>query len=156
MIRDRQMMVTIVWNPQGFHVVDALPKAEKFNASFYIDIIPQRVLESCSTGPGPGLIIHAHNARPHTAQKTLTFCRENNLEMAPHRPYSSGLAPPGFFFCGHVKHAFEGAEFPSEEDRLAAIHLVLSNRRGDTLRLVFAKFVKRLNWVALNERHYYR
>jgi hypothetical protein len=50
MIRDRKMMVTIVWNPQGFHLVDALPKGQKFNANYYIDIILQPLLESRSTG----------------------------------------------------------------------------------------------------------
>jgi hypothetical protein len=39
MIGDRKMMVTIVWNPQVFHLVDALPKGQKFNANYYIDRI---------------------------------------------------------------------------------------------------------------------
>jgi hypothetical protein len=34
MIGDRKMMITIVWNPQGFHLVDALPKGQKFNANY--------------------------------------------------------------------------------------------------------------------------
>jgi hypothetical protein len=37
-----------------------------------------------------------------------------------------------------------------------AIHSVLSNLTGDTLRAIFAKWIERLNWVALNEGHYYR
>jgi hypothetical protein len=73
MIGDRQMMVTIVWNPQGFHLVDALPKGQKFNANYYIDRILQSLLESRSTGRGPCLIIHADNARPHPAQKFSNF-----------------------------------------------------------------------------------
>jgi hypothetical protein len=71
--------------------------------------------------------------------------------MAPYPPYSSDLAPSDFFLFAHVKHALEGAEFPSEEGLLAAIHSVLSNLTGETLRGVFAKWVERLNWVALND-----
>jgi hypothetical protein len=97
MIWDRKMIVTIIWNLQGFHLVDALPKGQKFNASHYIDIIIQRVLENRSNGLGPDLIIHADNVRPHTAQKTLKFCRENCLEMAPHQTYSPNLVPSEFF-----------------------------------------------------------
>jgi hypothetical protein len=59
------MMVTIVWNPQGFHLVDALPKGKKFNPNYYIDRILSPLLESRSTGRGRGLIIHADNARAH-------------------------------------------------------------------------------------------
>jgi hypothetical protein len=73
MIGDRKMMVTIVWNPQGFHLVNALPKGQKFNVNYYIDRILQSLLENRSTGRGPGLIIHADNARFYTARKTFKF-----------------------------------------------------------------------------------
>jgi hypothetical protein len=76
MIGDRKMMVTIVWNPQGFHFVDTFPKGQKFNANYYIDRILQTLLESCSTGHGPDLVIHADNARPHTTQKLSNFSRK--------------------------------------------------------------------------------
>jgi hypothetical protein len=39
MIGDRKMMVTIVWNLHGFHLVDELPKGQKLNASYYINNI---------------------------------------------------------------------------------------------------------------------
>jgi histone-lysine N-methyltransferase SETMAR len=139
MIGDRKMMVIIIWNPQGFQAVDALLKGQKFNAYYYIDRILQPLLESRSTWRGPDLIIHADNARPHTAQKIFKFCREKRLEMAPHLPYSPDLAPSDFFLFGHVKHVLDGAEFPSEETLLAAIQRVLSDLTGDTLRAVFVK-----------------
>jgi hypothetical protein len=67
MIEDRKMMIIIVGNSQGFHLVDARPKGQKFNINYYIGRIPQSLLESRSTGRGPGFIIHADNARPHIA-----------------------------------------------------------------------------------------
>jgi hypothetical protein len=69
----RKMMITIVWNPQGFNLVNALPKGQKFNANYYIERIRQPFLENRLTGRGPGLIIHADNARPHTAEKRSKF-----------------------------------------------------------------------------------
>jgi hypothetical protein len=51
MIGDWKMMVTIVWNPHGFHLVDALPKGQKFNPSYHINTIRQPLLESRSTEP---------------------------------------------------------------------------------------------------------
>jgi histone-lysine N-methyltransferase SETMAR len=154
MIGDCKMMVTIVWNPQGFHLVDALPKRQKFNGNYYIDRILQPLLENRSTGRGPSLIIHSDNARPRTARKTFKFYQENRLEMAPHLPYSPDLAPSHFFLFAHVKHVLEEAEFPLEETLLAAIQRVLSDLTDDTLRAVFAKCVQQLNWVALNEDRY--
>jgi histone-lysine N-methyltransferase SETMAR len=108
MIGDRKLMVTIVWNPQGFHLIDRLPKGQRFNANYYVDMILRPILENRSRGPGLHFIIHADNARPDTAQKTLKFCQENGLKMAPHPPYSPDLAPSDFFIFGHVKYALEG------------------------------------------------
>jgi hypothetical protein len=79
MIGDSKMMGTIVCDPQGFHLVDALPKGQKFNANYYIDKILQSLLENRSTGRGPGLIIHADNARPHSARKTFKFFEGKSL-----------------------------------------------------------------------------
>jgi hypothetical protein len=75
--------------------------------------------------------------------------------MALHPSSSPNLAPSDFFFR-HVKHVLEGAQFPSEETLLAAIQPVLSNLTGDTFRAILAKWVERLNWVALNKGHSYR
>jgi hypothetical protein len=73
MIADRQVMVTIVWNSQGFHLVGELPKGQKFDTNYYIGRIVQLLLETGPTGRGPGLTIHADNARPHIAQKLSNF-----------------------------------------------------------------------------------
>jgi histone-lysine N-methyltransferase SETMAR len=108
------MMVTIVWNPQGFHLADTFPKARKFNANYYIDKILQSVLKSRSIGRPPVFIIHADNTRPHIARKTFKICWENRLEMAPHPPYSPDLAPYDFFLFEHVKNVLEGAGFSTQ------------------------------------------
>jgi hypothetical protein len=65
------MRVPIVWNPHGFHLIDALSKGQRFNATYYLNIILQPLLDGRSGGPGAGLIIQTDNARGHTAQKTL-------------------------------------------------------------------------------------
>jgi hypothetical protein len=133
-----------------------LRKGQKCKASYSIDIIIQRVVESCSTGLGPGLVIHADNARPHAAQKALRLCRDNRLEVALGPLCSPDLAPPGFFLFGYVKRALEGAEFPSEETLLAAIQSDVPDLTVDTLRAVFAHWAEGLKWVALKQGHYYR
>jgi hypothetical protein len=38
MINSKKLMVTIVWNPLGFHLIDVLPKGQTFNAAYYIEI----------------------------------------------------------------------------------------------------------------------
>jgi hypothetical protein len=41
MIQSTEFMVTIVWNPRGFHLIKALEKGRKFNAGYYIAEILQ-------------------------------------------------------------------------------------------------------------------
>jgi hypothetical protein len=145
MIEGCKMIVTIVWNPHGFHLIDALPKDQTFNATHYVNMILQSLLDGRSSEPGAGLMIHADNARPHTARKTLKCFRENHMGIAPQPLYLPNLAPSDSFLFGHVERPLEGAEFPSEEVLLAAIQSVLSHLTADTLRAVFAKWVERLN-----------
>jgi hypothetical protein len=39
MINSPKIMLTIVWNPHGFHVIDIFPKGCKFNSNYYISHI---------------------------------------------------------------------------------------------------------------------
>jgi hypothetical protein len=34
-IQSKKFMLTIVWNPRGFHLIKVLEKGRKFNASYY-------------------------------------------------------------------------------------------------------------------------
>jgi hypothetical protein len=62
---------TIVWNPRRFHLIEVREKARKFNAGYYI----AEILEPLSRWRSieivdneRKLLVHADNARPHTAK----------------------------------------------------------------------------------------
>jgi hypothetical protein len=38
-VQSPKLMLTVVWNPIGFHVLKALPKGRKFNAQYYVNDI---------------------------------------------------------------------------------------------------------------------
>jgi hypothetical protein len=38
-VQSPKFMLTVVWNPIGFHVLKALPKGRKFNAQYYTNDI---------------------------------------------------------------------------------------------------------------------
>jgi hypothetical protein len=61
----QKMMVTIVWNPTGFHVIRVLPKGCKFNSSDSRNEILGPLSEWRSEQAGAAaqtLIVHADNA----------------------------------------------------------------------------------------------
>jgi hypothetical protein len=45
MIQVKRKMITMIWNPHGFHIVHALPKGENFNVIYYVEHILQLILE---------------------------------------------------------------------------------------------------------------
>jgi hypothetical protein len=66
-------MLTIVWNPRGFHLIKVLENGRKFNAGYYIAEILEP-LSHCRHGaqlkqPATRkLLVHADNVRPHSGK----------------------------------------------------------------------------------------
>jgi hypothetical protein len=86
-IQLEKVMLTIVWNPSGFYLINVLSKKLKFNTSFYVTQILGRVSDWRRTQVGRTnrkLWVHVDNARPHTATVTLQFMQQNAMRRAPH------------------------------------------------------------------------
>jgi hypothetical protein len=88
---DTQFMLTIVWNPRGFRLIKVFENGRKFNAGYYI----AETLESLSewrsietVGNERKLLVHADNARPHTAKLSTQYFNENRMKSVPHPAYS--------------------------------------------------------------------
>jgi hypothetical protein len=148
-------MVTIARNPLGFHLLDALPKDSRFNTEYYHVNIPPEFLPLRSHVDGRRLVIHAGNARPHTAQKYRTFCEENRPLLTVHPPDSPDITPSDFFLFGHIKYCLQGIAFPSSEELLVAIHEIVAAISRPTLEGVFRHWMERLEWVSQNNGEYY-
>jgi histone-lysine N-methyltransferase SETMAR len=148
------MMVTIAWNPLGFHLVDALPKGSTFDAQYYRVNILTELLPLRPEIDGRPFVIHVDNARRHTTRKRRVFCEENWLRLAIHPSYSPHLAPSNFFLFGHLKHCLQGIAFPSREYLLAAIHEIIGAIPRPTLEDVFRYWMERPEWVSQNNGNY--
>jgi hypothetical protein len=64
-------MLTIVWNPRGFHLIKVLEKGRKCKAGYYIAEVVESLSQCRSTeaaGNERKLLVHADNARPRTAK----------------------------------------------------------------------------------------
>jgi transposase len=134
-IQGRKLMVTIVWNPLEFHLLDASPKGNTFNTEYYRVNILTELLPLRPKVHERRVVIHADNARPHTARKCRAFCEENRLRLAIHTPYSPDLVPSDFFLFGHIKRCLQGIPFPSPKELLATIHEIVGPSRGQLWRM---------------------
>jgi histone-lysine N-methyltransferase SETMAR len=154
-IQHKKLMVTIAWNALGFHVLDALPKGRIFNAEYYLDNILTALVSFLPEAGEEQLVVHADNARPHTARKSRTFCEENRLRLATRPPYSPDLAPSNFFLFRHVKNHLQGMTFSTGEELLTGIHEGLADITAETLQGIFEHWMQRLECVSQNNGDYY-
>jgi hypothetical protein len=87
-IQSQKIMITIIWNPNGFHVVTALPTGLKFNTGYYTREILQEIKnwrEPQGVCNARKLIVHADNVRSHTAKLSMDFLAANNMRKLPIR-----------------------------------------------------------------------
>jgi hypothetical protein len=154
-IQDKKIMVTIAWNPRGFHLVEVLSKGRDFHAEYDRDnILTERIRFRREAGERY-FVIQADNAGPPTAQKCRTCCSGNGLRPATHPPCSRDLTPSDFFLFGYVKHRQQGIIFVSGEELPAGICEVLGEIPLETLAHVFDPWMERLEWVSQNNGGYY-
>jgi hypothetical protein len=66
-------MVTIAWNSWGFPLIVAFPKGRTFNAEHDRDNILARLAQFQPEDDERKLVVHADNARAHTAQNIELF-----------------------------------------------------------------------------------
>jgi hypothetical protein len=86
--RIMRIMLTMVWNPHGFHLVSLLPKGQKWTSQYYIDHILPEICALRDARDRRKLVVHADNARSHVAKRLKQYLEDSNLKSAPHPPYS--------------------------------------------------------------------
>jgi hypothetical protein len=89
-IQCNTLVVTIGWNPSGFHLMCLLPNGRKCNSNYY----RREILESLSElrreqagSANQTLIVRADHAHPQTPAASQAFIEENRLEKAIHPSY---------------------------------------------------------------------
>ena len=144
MISSAKTMLTVVWNPHGFHVVKVLPKGCKWTSQYYIENILPEICALRVAGDRRRLVVHADNARPHVSRKVKEYLEGQSLRTAPHPPYSPDLAPSDFFLFGDVKRMLQGSEFQATEELLEAVVAILNAIPAETLIGTFHEWMNRL------------
>jgi histone-lysine N-methyltransferase SETMAR len=119
-----KFMLTIVWNPRGFYLIKVLEKGRKFNNGYHIaellkPLSQWRSIEAA--GNERKLLLHADNARRHTAKLSTQYFSESRMKSVPHPPYSHDLAPSDFYLFGYVKRCLAGLSFEEADQLLAAV-----------------------------------
>jgi hypothetical protein len=74
------------WNSLRFLLIVALPKGRTFNAEYYCDNVLAALTLLQPEDDEKKLVVHADNARAHTAQKCRTFVKKMDCGSLPTYP----------------------------------------------------------------------
>jgi hypothetical protein len=96
-INSPKTILTVVWNPHGFHLVNVLPKGQKWRSQYYIDHVLREISALRDARDQRKLVVQAGNVKPNVAKTMRTYLAENGVRRTPHLPYSPALAPSDFF-----------------------------------------------------------
>ena len=146
-IISKKYMITIFWNPNGFHVVEALADNMVFNSDYFINEILEQINFQTSMDREKlkqNLILHFDNARPHISKKVVNYLACNDMKRAPQPPYSPDIAPSDFYLFGYMKEQLKGCKFSSKEALLSAIYAILEEIPEQQLKEVFIEWERRL------------
>jgi histone-lysine N-methyltransferase SETMAR len=134
-IQSKKFVFMIIWNPRGFHLIKILEKGSKFNTGHYVAemLEPLSQWRSTEAGNKRKSLVHADNARLHTAKLSTQYFNENRMKSAPHPPYSPDLAPSDFYLFGYVKRCLVGLSFEGVDQFLATVEGVRQHSEKVTL-----------------------
>jgi hypothetical protein len=142
-----EIMLIVLWNPHGFHVVSMLPPGEWFNASGFIDQNLVPLLQSffpSGWSPRQKLMAYADNAPPDNSRMTRNFFEHNPLSRLHHPPYSPDMCPSDFYLFGKVKGVPIRQEIPDKISLLDAVTEILNRTPTDELQRVFRSWIERV------------
>jgi histone-lysine N-methyltransferase SETMAR len=148
-IQSPKFILTVVWNPIGFHVPGSEnpPEGGKFNSQYQTNDVLVSISDwrrqTGGTRPDK-LWVHSDNARPHTAKMSRDYIPLNRMEQAPHPPYSPDLPPSDFFLFGYVKGKLMRYRTERPSELLVRIRVILAEIPRESLNAVSLEWMERL------------
>jgi hypothetical protein len=134
MVSSSKVVLAVVRNTEGFHVVDLLPKGASCDTRYYCEDIISEILRACPVDSNRRLVIYVDDARPHTSKRTREFMERNNRRGAPHPPFSPNLAHSHFFLFGYIEAKLKATELTEKDGLLAEIREMLNGMSGRVLK----------------------
>jgi hypothetical protein len=157
-VQSPKFMLTVVWNPIGFHVLKVLPKGRKVNVQYYTNdilvAISDWTRQTGGTRPNK-LWVHSANAQPHTAKMSKDYIGLNRMKQAPHAPIRQIWHPRTFtFWLRQKKMMGYCAETLSEF--LVRIRVILAEIPREALKAVLLEWMERLQKCVQVDGEYVR
>lgn len=118
-IHQKKLMVSVWWSSAGIIHFDFMKPGSSITAEVYckqLDDMMEKLKEKLPRLVNRSTPILMHdNARPHTAQMTVTKLQELELELLHHPPYSPDMAPTDYHLFRNLENFLIGKQFNSDD-----------------------------------------
>jgi hypothetical protein len=150
-------MVNIASNPLGFPLIVILHKGHTFNAEYYRDNILATLTQFQPEDDWRKLVVHADNAKAHTAQRCRTFAKKMDCGSLSIHPTHLISHHPTFFCSFILRNVSKESCFHHTRNysALGAIGEVMTSIESETLTAVFEHWMERLELISKNNGEYY-
>jgi hypothetical protein len=116
-IQNRKFLFTIIWNRNGFYVIDRLPNHIKMNSAYFMTniliLLEQIIFPRGRTPHEKRFMVHLDNCSVHTSRASTDWLEEHNILHMLHPPYSPNLASSSFYLFPTVKRNLNGCSWPT-------------------------------------------
>jgi hypothetical protein len=151
-IHTKNSMLTVLWNPLRFHVVDKLRTGAKMESDYFttnvLGSIGQKVFPTGRNPHAKRLEIHLDACSIHTSRTTEEYIRQHNMIQRQHPTYSSDLAPSDFYLFATIKEKPKDIQMADEEDLFYRLQEILNSISGKELDKIFGIWINRLMIVS--------
>jgi hypothetical protein len=130
-------MLSITWNQNNFHLIEAIFKGKKENTRYPISNITVPICQRLIPAGKRKLVIHPDNSRCHTVKVVLDFVSQRKVRFAPHPTDYPDAAPSDFFLSVCLKRELPGSHFQTAEELLAKVRKLVGEISPETLLDVF-------------------
>lgn len=154
---DSKTMVTIFFRTTGPVIIDCMNKGETITARYYIEnCLKPLVKELNKQRPTSGTknikILH-DNAKPHAAEKTISYLNQEDITIIRHPPYSPDLAPCDFWLFDLIKRHL--TDHKSTQSLLTQITKIIEDVPREEYKKTFDKWLERMQLCIDNKGHYF-
>ena len=114
-----KVLAFVFWDMQGILFINYLEKGRTINCKYYIALLVHLKEEITKKWPQmtkKKLLFHQDNAPCQKLIATMAKLHELHFELLLYPPYSSDLAPSGYWLFAHLKTMLQGKRFGSNEE----------------------------------------
>jgi hypothetical protein len=130
-------MLTIAWNSNDFHLIDAMPKGEKHGARYHINNITTPICQPLIPAGQRKFVIYPDDSQCHNAEVVFDFLSQRKVRFALHPPDFPDLAPSDLFLFVCLKRELRGSYFQTAEELPGKVRKLVGEISPETLLDVF-------------------